>query len=117
ALAVADLQRLAQSRLEPPGLVARAARGVRRALVQLAAVRWIGEPVAAVGMGDDVVGRVQALAVVPVGDEADRAVVLVADDPAREVLARELAALEVERVAVAVVRRAAENGHPAVVLQ
>src|SRR5262249_18218026 len=42
---------------------------------------------------------------------------LVADNAPGQVLAGELAALEVERVAVAVVRRMAEDGHTAVVFQ
>src|SRR5262249_6893702 len=46
ALAVADLERLAQARLEPAGPVARTARRVGRALVELTTVRRIGEPVA-----------------------------------------------------------------------
>ena len=68
-------------------------------------------------MRHDVVGRVQPLAVVHVGDQSDRAVVLVAHHASREVLARELAALEIKRVAIAVVRRHAEHTHAAVVLE
>src|SRR5262245_12592086 len=66
-------------------------------------------------MRGDVVRRVEALAVVRLGDHRDRSVVLVADDAVRQVLARQLAALEVERVAVGVVRRLPEHGHPIVV--
>src|SRR5439155_8996281 len=117
ALAVADLQPLAQPRLEPARGVAGPTGRIGGALVELAAVRRIGEPVAAVRMRDDVVGRVEPLAVVLVGDERDGPVVLVAHHAPGQVLARELAALEVERVAVAVVRRLAEHGHAAVVLQ
>src|SRR5262245_34898094 len=104
------------SRLAAPISAARVARpagGVRGPLVELAAVGRVGEPVAPVGVGDDVVRRVQALAVVGVGDDGDRAVVLVADDAPREVLAGELAALEVEGVAVAVVRGHPEDAHAA----
>ena len=45
---------------------------------RLAAVRWIGEPVRAVRVRHDVVGRVEPLAVEAIGDHRDRAVVLVA---------------------------------------
>src|SRR4029453_15102498 len=54
ALGVADLQRLAQPGLETAGLVAGPARRVRRALVELTAVRRIREPVAAGGGGGGV---------------------------------------------------------------
>src|SRR5439155_1151201 len=101
--AVAHLQPLAQPRLEPARGVAGPTGRIGGALVELAAVRRIGEPVAAVRMRDDVVGRVEPLAVVLVGDERDGPVVLVAHHAPGQVLARELAALEVERVAVAVV--------------
>ena len=57
------------------------------------------------------------LAVIVVGDHRDRAVELVAHDSPREMLAGDLAPLEVERVAVAVVRRRAEHTHVTVVLQ
>src|SRR5204863_9179864 len=80
-------------------------------------VRWIREPVAAVRMRNDVVRRVERLAVVLVSDDRHRAVVLVANDAPGEVLARELTALEVEGVAVAVVRRSAEDGDAAVVVE
>src|SRR5207245_905153 len=45
------------------------------------------------------------------------AIVLVADDAARQVLARKLAPLEIERVPVAVVRRAPEHRHALIVFQ
>ena len=67
-------------------------------------------------MRDDVVRRAQALAVPGVRDERDRSVVLVADDAPCQVLARQLAAVEVERVAVAVVRRKSIQRHVAVVI-
>ena len=51
------------------------------------AVGRIGEPDRAVGMGGDVVGRVEPLAVVAVGDRGDGAVILGAADAARAVLA------------------------------
>ena len=68
-------------------------------------------------MRHDVVRRVQALALIVVGDQRDGPVVLVAHHAAGEVLARQLAALKIERVAVAVVRRHAEDRDAAVVLE
>jgi hypothetical protein len=68
-------------------------------------------------MWHDVVRRIESLALVRVGDDRDRAIVLVPNDAPGQVLARELAALEVERVAVAVVRRHAEHLHASVVLE
>ncbi len=68
-------------------------------------------------MGDDVIGRVELLAAKIVGEHGRRAVVLVAHHPAGEVLAGELAALKVERVAVGVVGRRAEHGDATVVLR
>ena len=67
-------------------------------------------------MRHDIVGRVQLLAVEGVGQHRRRTVELVPHDAPCQVLARELASLEVERVAVAVVGRAAEHRDPAVVL-
>ena len=57
------------------------------------------------------------LAVVVVGDHRDRAVELVADNSPGEMLAGDLPPLEVERIAVAVVRGRAEHAHVTVVLQ
>ena len=68
-------------------------------------------------MSDDVVGRVESLAVVGVGDHGHRAVELVADDASGEMLAGELPPLEVERIAIAVVRGHAEHAHVTVVFQ
>src|SRR5438094_1476587 len=61
--------------------------------------------------------EVERVAVVLGRDERRRAVVLVANDAPGEVLARELTALEVEGVAVAVVRWSAEHGDAAVVVE
>src|SRR5207302_8203723 len=91
ALVVAHADRLTQPRLETAGRVARTTGRVRRALVELAAVRRIGEPVRPVGMRHDVVGRVEALALEPIGDHGDRAVVLVAHHAAGQVLAGQFA--------------------------
>ena len=102
--------------IRPDGVQA-GAGGVGLSFEHLPAIGRIGEPVAAVGMRDHVIGRVQLLPVVLVGDDGGRAVELVAHDAARQVLARNLAALEVERIAVAVVRRVAEHGDAVVVLE
>ena len=68
-------------------------------------------------MRHDVVGRVELLAVVVVGDDGCGTVELVTDNAPGEMLATDLPALEVERVAVAVVRGHAEHGHAPVVFQ
>ena len=65
-------------------------------------------------MHDDVVGGVQPLALILVGDYGDGPGRLVPDDATAAVLARELPALVVERVAVAVPRRVAEDRDVAV---
>src|SRR2546422_1340831 len=75
-----NLRRLAEPRLTFAPPVARPAGRVGRAFVELTSVRRIREPVAAVGVRDDVVRRVEALAVVRVRDDRHRAVVLVADN-------------------------------------
>src|SRR5215472_11318621 len=49
-----EASRLADARIESAGRVARAPRHIRLALVELAAIGRIGEPVAAVRMGHDV---------------------------------------------------------------
>src|SRR2546422_614858 len=66
ALEVSDLRGLAQPLLDPPRAIRRAAWRVHRTLVELAAVGRVREPVAAVRMRNDVVGRVEPLAVVRV---------------------------------------------------
>ena len=65
--------------------------------------------IAAVALAHDVVGRVQLLAVVAVGQHGDVAVVLGARDAPRQVLAGDQPALPIARVAVGEVRRAAEQ--------
>jgi hypothetical protein len=86
-------------------------------LIQTAAVRRIGEPVAAVRVGGNVVRRIQTLAFERLRERRHRSVVLVAHDAAHQVLARNLTALEVERVAVGVVRRRSKHRHALVVLE
>ena len=60
-------------------------------------------------MHDDVVGRVQALAIEGIHQHSDAAIVLGARDAARAVFAGYQPSLAVARVAVAVVRRRAEG--------
>ena len=98
AFVAPELRRLPEPWIEPTTHVGWAACRVDRALVELRAIGRIGEPVASVRMRHD--GAIQ----------------LVADHTSRHVLARKLAALEIERVAVAVVRRCAEHAHMTVVL-
>ena len=83
--------------------------GVGMALGQLRAVIGIGEPDRAVLVGRNVVGRVQRLAVIIVGDDGDGAVMLEADDAAQAMLGADLAALIIKRVAVGIVAGAAEG--------
>ena len=116
ALVAAELRRLAEARVEPAGQVGGPARRVHRALVELGAVGRVGEPVAAVRVRHHVVGRVEPLAVEHGREDGRRPVELVAHHAPGDVLAGELAALEVERVAVAVVRRRAEHADVPVVL-
>src|SRR5262249_15126513 len=96
--------------------------GVRRptwevgvTLGQVVAVRRISKPDAAVWMGNQVVRRIERFALVIVGDRRERAVVLPANDATVEVFCRKLPPLKVERVAVAVVGRIAEDRNAAVV--
>src|SRR5439155_6237031 len=87
---LAHSHRLAEPRLKPPCAIARPARSVRRTLVELAAVWRIREPNRTVGMRDDVIRRVEPLAVVRVRDHRDRAVVLVPHDASGQMLAGKL---------------------------
>ena len=88
-------------------LVRRTAGLVNLALWLLTAIWWIGEPDAAIRMWNDVIRRIQALPVVRIRDHSHGAVVFPADYAAQQVLARNLTALKIERVAVAVVGRVA----------
>ena len=81
------------------------------------AVRRVGEPDAAVGVDDDIVRRVQTPALETVRDDRHRAGVLVARHAPAAVLAGDLTPRVVERVAVAVAGRAAEDADVAVLLQ
>jgi hypothetical protein len=108
---------LAEPRVDPARRIARAPRRVGLAFIELAAIGRVGEPDAAVGVRDSIVRRIEALAVEGVGDHRDRAVVLIADDASRQMLAGDLPALEIKSVAVAVVGRGAENADLSVVVE
>ena len=102
-LVTAQLRRLPEFWIESAGLVGGTSRRVDRALVELRAVRRIGEPVAAIRMRHNIVRRIETLAVELRRNDCHGAVQLVAHDTARDVLAGKLASLEIERIAVAVV--------------
>ena len=116
-LQISDFHRLAEMRLEATCIVGRPSCGIRRALIERIAVRRIGEPDASIGMRSEIVGRIEPLAVIGIGDHRHRAVVFVAHHAPRQVLAAQLAALEIEAVAVAVVRRHAVDADVPVLLQ
>src|SRR5204862_5425170 len=86
-------------------------------VIHHAAVAGVGEPNAAVGVDDDIVGRVKRFVLPFVRQDRERAVVFVADDAAIAVLAGELAAFVVEGVAVAVAARVAEHADVAVFVE
>ena len=52
---------LAESRIEPARRIARTSCGVGLTFIELAAIGRVGDPDAAVRMGDDVVGGVETL--------------------------------------------------------
>src|SRR4029453_9797101 len=83
-------------------------------IVGIDAVARIGEPDAAVGLDDDVVRAVEALAVEFVRERDDGAVDLRARDAPVAVLAGDEAALTVDGVAVGIPRGLAEDGNRAV---
>ena len=64
--------------------VALATRNIRFPFIELAAIGRVGEPAAAVGMGDDVIGRVEFRAAEIIGEHGRGAVVLVAHHAAGE---------------------------------
>ena len=86
-------------------------------VVHHAAVAGVGEPDPPVGMDHDVVGGIERLAVPALGEHGHRPRVLVADHAPVGVLARDLPPLEVERVAVDVAGRVAEDAHVAVLVE
>src|ERR1700730_841113 len=71
-------------------------------------------PDAAVQVRHDVVWRVEGLPLEIISDELQRPVMLPTHDATVEVLAGELATLEIDGIAVSVVRRAAECSDPAI---
>src|SRR5262249_44258926 len=78
------------------------------------AVCRVGEPDAAVRMDDDVVRRVQSLALKLFSDDRDGPIRFIANDAAAAMLAGELPSFEVERIAVAVAGRIAEGRNVAI---
>src|SRR5215471_13842660 len=116
ALAGHEPGQLSDPRIDLAGSIAGASRAVRFALVKLAAIGRVGEPVTAVRVRDDVVGRVEPLAIVGIGEHGCSAIVLVAYDPAGKMLAGELPALKVERITIAVVGRRPEDADATIVL-
>ena len=88
---------------------------VGMAFGQDCAIKGIGEPDAAIGMGRQIVGRVERLALEIVGQHRHRAIHFPAHHAAEEILAGELAALIIETVAVGVEGRLAESADFAVV--
>src|SRR6266404_447316 len=76
-----------------------------------AAVARIGKPDSPVGMHNHIVGCVKGLSLPFLCKHSDRAVVLITHDAASGVLAGNLAALEIEGVAVAVVRGVAKDAY------
>ena len=83
---------------------------VGMAFRQIAAELRIGEPDAAVLVRRQVVGRIERLAVVIVGEDGHRAIGFPAHHAAEEILGGKLAALEIEAVAVGGEGRPAEDG-------
>jgi hypothetical protein len=92
------------------------ARGLDAFVIGVDAVGGIGEPDRAVRADHHVVGTVESQAFVAIGDHGDGAVVLRSGDPAPAVLAGHQPALPVDRVAVGIAGRAAEDGDLAALL-
>src|SRR5579883_2777014 len=117
ALAAADRPGIfgADAGVEKALRVGRTAGLVGMALGDRVAVRRVGKPDAAVRMGHQIIGRIERLALVIVGDHGQRAVMLPAHDAAKEILARELPALIIKAIAVGVVGWLAERRDPSVV--
>ena len=81
------------------------------------AVTGIGEPDAAVGVDDDVIGGIEGLALPAVRQHRHRAVMFVANHAAGVVLAGKQAALPIKRIAVGVVGGRVEDADVAVLLE
>src|SRR5262245_53074001 len=86
--------RLPEVGLEAASGIGRSARLVGCAAKQRAAVRRVREPIAAIRVGNNIVRRIETLALKALGEGAGRTVVLVAYDSPGQVLAGDLAALE-----------------------
>ncbi|MNN11123.1 hypothetical protein D3C81_1240670 [compost metagenome] len=104
-----DLRNRVVFRIDPIDSVRQFWRGLVPLPLAADAKRRIGEPERAVGLADDVVGGVEALALVAVCKDRDGPVVLGAGDAARQVLAADQPALLVTAVAIAEVGRLAEH--------
>src|SRR5208282_5270364 len=111
-----DLVELAGARVDPVDGLLDLEGALVALVVEERAIAGIGEPDAAVGVDDGVVRCVERLAIEAIGQDGRLAVVLVADDAAVAVLAGDLAALTVERVAVGVAGGVADDADVAVVL-
>src|SRR5205085_861802 len=98
ALEGSDFGALPRPRVQAARRIRRSAARVRGTLIQLSAIRRIGEPDAAVFVDRGIVWRIQPLALIRVRDDGDGSVVLVSHDAAHQVFARYLASLEVEGV-------------------
>ena len=114
---VGDLGELAGLRVDAVDRLLDFQRALVPLVVHQRAVAGIGEPDAAVGVDDGVVGGIERFAVEPVSQDGRLAVVLVADDAAVAVLAGDLAALAIEGVAVGVAGGVAHHADVAVVLE
>ena len=77
----------------------------------------VGEPDAAIAVFDHVIGRIEPLALIAVGDDRHGSVQFIAGDAAGQVLAGQLPALAVEAVAVRVVRGQPHHADMAIILQ
>ena len=99
---------MARMRIDAVDIAGQRLLAARALVIRSDAVVRIGEPDRTVRGDDDVVGRVQRLAIVTVGDHGDGAIVLRTRDAARAVFAGHEAAFPVARVAVGKIRRLAE---------
>jgi len=92
----------AYGRIVYPVGVLRTASDIRMAFAQTGAVRWIGEPDTAVGMRREIIGRIECLTAVGVGNHLQRSVELPAHHASGKILAGNLPSLKIEAIAVGV---------------
>ena len=105
-----DGRDLARARIDAIDVAAADLRRLPVALViGVDAIGGIGEPDRAVRLHDDVVGGVEPLALIAVGEHHDAAVPMGHGDAARQMLAGDQPALVVDGVAVGIVRALAEH--------